>query len=512
MPSIIKPSNVSAGVTGAIRSVSMKAAALLAASVFAAMIVCSLPGLGSNAFATPEAEADVVPDVAEVVASDGTIQGYSTLKEAVEAAPSGATVNILVDQTLSAYAYNGTEISLLIDKSVTLNGQGHTLEVASNGIYIAGSADAASAYGITLKNLTVVNSSAQGCDVLLSDGYKKLVFDDVDMSATGTGTTQVLTVGGNTPDATDISLNACSLSASSEGYGIIAFNPVNLNINDASISGYGCIYLKGPDNSAGASGSTVNVAAGSSLTSNGVSGTDKAFGAIVLEDTDDTAVNITDSDVNVTSGSSTPQYAVMFSSAKGADGTVSSNNRIRFSGQAAVAATGARSYLIAGNGTTNSVDVTGGTYRLGGGVFSSAGSTEGVTLKVSGGTWSIDPDAYAMAGYGSELQPDGTYLVKVRAGGGEGQGTGGSGESGGDDTGLPKVDGTGSKSPAGGGSPTMISSPTADGPHVGGQNALQQTGDTSVNPLVALITLVASVMLLALALSLRQSTLRKSAE
>lgn len=353
--------------------------------------------------------------LARVSAPDGTATYYADLAEAVGSAPDGSTVTLLADASLkgTAPSTGDSYVALSFSKPLTIDGNGHTVTVGGLGIYVVGSTDEANPYDVVFRNITLTNSDANGRVVSARNGYKKLTFDDVVMTADGAGNPQAFTAGGNTPQITSIAFNACELNALSTGYGIITFNPVDLTLADTSVSGYGALYMKGKDSSAGSSGSIVNIEEGSVLSSTGIAGPTNKFGTIVLQNCDDVKVNVEGSTVAARASSAepaTPQAVFMFSDLAGAQGAQAKGNSVVLGEGASVKSLGENSALVAGNAEQNTIDAKSGTFYLEGAVFA-ADEPQGAALRVTGGSWNRDMTAYLPEGYEVSREGDGPFVV-----------------------------------------------------------------------------------------------------
>lgn len=242
---------------------------------------------------------------------------YETLPAAIEAAQDGDTITLLADVTVDE-TYNSSA-SLEIRKGLTIDGQGHTIACAKTyGIRIFGGPEDAEAMKVTLKDVTVTNANPLGRAVETRGGNVELVLDHATVTTTGAGNTQVFTVGGKRTNATSVTIkNGSKLIASQAGYGILTFNPVNMTIDNSEVSGYGALYFKGPDSSAGSAGSKIDIVNDAKVSSTGLAGSTNTFGTIVFQESDIT-VNVKNATVAVTADPSndpeTPQAAFMFSS------------------------------------------------------------------------------------------------------------------------------------------------------------------------------------------------------
>ena len=370
------------------------------------------PATDKGTVGTPEHPV-AVTNVATVTTPAGATTSYTTLPEAVAAATAGSTITLWSDVDLPASSVDGVSLSLKMTEGVTVNGNGHTLTVHGRGIYLFGTDDADNPASYTFRNITITNPDGNGRTVSARDGYKTLRFIDATLSATGAGNTMVVTMGGNTPDATEVTFVASTVTASEAGYGIITFNPVHLTLSDTQVSGYAALYMKGPDSSAGSSHSRVDINSGSILTSNGIVGPTNSFGTIVFQQCDDIAVNVTDSTVNATAADDTSENAatqsvILFSNVGVQDDTASKNDTVTFGEGSVVNATGANSQLASSNGQENAVDAEGGTYHIDGKLLGETPSADipQTSLVVTGGNWNKDVASYVPEGYNEHASGD----------------------------------------------------------------------------------------------------------
>lgn len=350
--------------------------------------------------------AQATATVATVTAPDGKTTSYDTLAAAAAAAVEGSTITLQNDLDLPAGAAGTAPAALDLKADVTLDGAGHTLTVHGRGVYLYGGDDEAHSAAFVLKNITVTNPDAYGRTLSTRDGYKSLRLEDAVLTTTGAGNTQVLTIGGNTPQTTTIDIVASTLTASQAGYGIITFNPVDLTIADSQISGYAALYMKGPDASAGSSDSKVTISDGSVLTGKGIAGPTNSFGTIVLQQCDDVTVDVTDATINAEgapddSADAATQSAVLFSTYGLEDDTAAKSNAVTIGEGTTVNATGEHSALASVIGRDNQVKAEDGTYHLEGAVVETAttAAKPAESLVVTGGNWNKDVAEYAPEGY-----------------------------------------------------------------------------------------------------------------
>ncbi len=229
---------------------------------------------------------------------------FASLKEALTAATDGDTITLLKDVT-----YAGSEKGLFnITKSITLDGAGHTISGygtrGSNSTTLAINHEGTERISVTLKNLKIKNGvdssiKGEGRAVETRGNIASLTLENCNFECTGTGNTQVLTIGGSQADAAKLAIKNSTLTAGNAGYPVVVFNPIDAAITDGStLSGYGGIYFKGENGSEGSHGSVVN-AVNSHFDCPNVHSAEGSnnFGVFALED-DHIEINLTDCTVN----------------------------------------------------------------------------------------------------------------------------------------------------------------------------------------------------------------------
>ena len=171
---------------------------------------------------------------------------------------------------------------------------------------------------IAFKNITIINSHSAGRPIETRGNLNSLTLSNAKVLAIGSGQNQCLTIGGNQPTATIIDIKDGSYlsSGAANGYCVITFNPVYLNINDSTIEGWASLYFKGISSSAGSYGSVANVTNSTLSTKNVYSGYSDNFGTISIED-DNITVNLDSSKVLALENASASQAIVSFSNIDG---------------------------------------------------------------------------------------------------------------------------------------------------------------------------------------------------
>lgn len=321
--------------------------------------------------------------VTEPVAAIGDTK-YPTLAAAITAA-NNDTVTLLKDV---AYATNGEGL-LNITKSITLDGNGHSISGygarGSNKTTLAINHTGSEKVNVTLKNLTINNDGVNGRAVETRGNIGELTVDNCKFNCTGSGNTQVLTIGGNQSGLTNISIiNKSELNAGNSGYPIITFNPINLQMpGNSKLSGYCGIYFKGVDCSEGSHKSVVTAKNCSFDCPNVHGGGSNDFGVFALED-DNITITLTDCSINAEVQGQADQAVLMASGSAARHGGYS----ISICGDSLV------------NGTLLS---------------SSWGSSESNKYKymITGGYFTSDPSDYCAEGYRAGASDKTGYEYKV---------------------------------------------------------------------------------------------------
>ena len=307
-------------------------------------------------------------DAVTVTKADGGQQNYADLIEAVANAEKGSVVTLNEDVTLTSASVNAaSDYSLWIEQSITLDGQGHTIDTSkfSRGIGVAGSQDAR--IDVTLKNVTVVNTKGMGRCVSTREGVSSLTMEGVNLRASGSGNTQAFTVGGSNEMST-INIRNSNLSTGTAGYAVITFNPVQMTIDNSKLSGYAALYMKGPSSSLGSSGSVVRVQNGSELSSKNPhpAGSQSDFGTVVFE-TDNIQLQVVDSKIVTEATDGSNQEAIGFftnhetgNPVEGNQVTISGNSKVENIGENTIFADSTQ----AGTGKNNSIQISGGSFNF----------------------------------------------------------------------------------------------------------------------------------------------------
>ena len=236
-------------------------------------------------------------DVVENPVAQIGSKGYATLQEAIAEAQSGATIELL--ENVDATGYYKENARMPISKSMTINGNGRTVTVASKGFGVG--MNASEKIDVTFKDITIQNPSSGGRCIDTRGNIGTLTIDNSKLSTGGGNYDQPLTIGGNQSDAATVTITNSSIQTNDAGtayYAIITFNPVNMTISNSTIKGWACIYAKGPNGSTGSAGSVFTIDNSTIVSSNVYSGNSNSFSAFMIED-NNVAVNVTNSNVTI---------------------------------------------------------------------------------------------------------------------------------------------------------------------------------------------------------------------
>ena len=284
----------------------------------------------------PMAEVHAETAVAKVTAATGETQTYEKLSDAFMAAKDGDTIDILQDASENseadlAYGYGeegeGGVWMFIKDKSLTINGNGHTLtsNTAAWAMYVIDADDTMDT--LKINDLTIVskvqkiqhpNTDLRGAPIVLFHGYTTLNLNNVtlDSTATGVGNMAPLRVAGN-GDNNIINISDSRLLANkNNGYAMIAFNPVDLTVDNSTLSGWSALYMTGTakGTALGTAGSEVIIQNGSTLesfASASLAGGQNEFGTIVFE-MGGVDVTVKDSEIVATAEDGAPAQGVIF--------------------------------------------------------------------------------------------------------------------------------------------------------------------------------------------------------
>lgn len=219
---------------------------------------------------------------------------FAELQSALSAAANGDEIQLTADinygEVLAANSLN-------ITKSITLDGQNHTLKGASqrpNGgsnyatIWINQSGS--NVVNVTIKDLTVINERTTGAynnkGIETRGNIGKVTLDNVSI----TSKTSAFQVGGNQSTKATFEVNNCYLHTTVY-YPICSFNPYDMTITNSVVEGWCAFYFKPAyqsngdnNNCAGSRGSSVVATNCTFNTTNIYSSVSNGFGTFVLED------------------------------------------------------------------------------------------------------------------------------------------------------------------------------------------------------------------------------------
>jgi len=243
------------------------------------------------------------------------VEKVDTVEKLRSALENGKSVELTKDITIEDASSNvngrSTGVAIIGSGDITIDGNGYTIDASkvrtTLEIYATGEGA-----NVTLTDVKVNNSYSAGRAVDTRTGNITLTLDGATLTTTGSGNTQVLTIGGNYEGAMEVKILNSTISDGISGYGIVTFNKVNMTIDNSNVSAYGALYLKPADSSKGSDGSIVTVKNKSVLSTDNVhSGLSNAFATLILEDNNLT-INIENSKIKAVSTGDQPQYAFIF--------------------------------------------------------------------------------------------------------------------------------------------------------------------------------------------------------
>ena len=197
-----------------------------------------------------------------------------TLTDAIANAEAGSTVYVSSDITSSDI--------VAIDKPITIDGGGKVITGTAKKTFEV-YADA------KISNVTIDNSCAGGRCVDTRSAVK-VELDSVSLSTSSKQNNQPITIGGS-ENGTELVLKNSKVSAGVAGYGVIAFVECDVTLENSTIEGYSCIYMKqGSDNS------TINVNNCTMISENSYKDPSSHFGAIAIE-SDNCAITVDENSI-----------------------------------------------------------------------------------------------------------------------------------------------------------------------------------------------------------------------
>lgn len=163
--------------------------------------------------------------------------------------------------------------------TIKINGNGHKISTPLD-IAIRVNTNEGTNLNIIFENITI--EAVQRAIDTRSAGIS-LELNKTKLVVTSKGNNQALTIGGKS-GRVSASIIDSNIYAGDAGYGIITFNPVDMIIQNSTITGYAALYMKGADNSEGSAGSIVAITDSNVVGTSKFSGESDNFGTIVLED------------------------------------------------------------------------------------------------------------------------------------------------------------------------------------------------------------------------------------
>ena len=324
-----------------------------------------------------EAKQSADPISDDSVARIGAV-GYNTLQLALNSAAQGASVILLKNVSdltpVVSIAGEGNNYCVAITKSLTLDGNGHSIGLKSNpninrfrGFGVKGTSS--NYLDVVIKNVTITQS---GVITSLSNNNTIHVFDtrgcvnsisfeNVDISSNELYG-QIFTIGGSQSRVTYVTMKDSKFTGASDkaSYTVTAFNPMNLKVEGCELTGWSCVNLKAPSSSAGSRGSVITVDKSTFNCVNPYEGDSNNFGAVKFEDTGSTAasVTITNTEINLTSWQG--KYEAIAAYDPSAKGVLNLGAGVVMNSAGASGATP----IVCGSSDKGEISITGGSYTV----------------------------------------------------------------------------------------------------------------------------------------------------
>lgn len=208
---------------------------------------------------------------------------YQTLTAAIAEADEGDTINILEDIQFDENEVTSTVLgkandkyNVSIEKSLTLNGNNHTITASSGKRPFA---LAGVGKHITLRDMTVKVDGGTALWLIADDMTVNLDHTTIDGTNCRESYNQVVTIGSGLTGVT-LNVTNSSIQTNSDGsahYDIIAWSPSVVSVSNSTLRGWSAVYLK-----ADAAGTDITIS-NSEIVSKGYSGYSNAFGVFVTE-------------------------------------------------------------------------------------------------------------------------------------------------------------------------------------------------------------------------------------
>ena len=226
-----------------------------------------------------------------------TAGDFTQLQSALAAAQDGDEIQLTADITYPTYNKNNPTSTLVVAKSITIDGQnknisGYGLRSPSALTTLAISGSSSNNVSVVLKDLTIRNAAASGRPIETRGNIASLTLDNVKVYATGSGNPQGLTIGGYQATTANVVMTNSEIKLSytnsgvtkPSGYCVISFNPYHLVATNSTFDGWAALYFKGISSSTGSNGTVVEATNCTFNCINKNTGKSDTFGAFALED------------------------------------------------------------------------------------------------------------------------------------------------------------------------------------------------------------------------------------
>lgn len=345
------------------------------------------------------------------------VNNFAELQTALSASGTADVVKLGTD---IAYPTNGGSDLLNIERSLTLDGQGHKISgyavrgahpgQGTNNQYnkvtlVINHQAAQSGLTVSLKNLTVQQpaNAKYTVAVFVYDGVETLDLEDCTIGFGYKSNHIGIAAYGTTAEALNLNLTNSTIDGTENGYAIVPLKKINATITGSTVKGYSAMTFKYPlaltpgnrwtigfgTANIGARGSVINATNSHFLAPNTKTGSTSGYGVFVFEE-DGVTINLNACEVDASTTNPDPYYQRAFIlSAYTPDETDADNRRVEplnitIDGASSVKGAIIESqYYVPRNyaGAPASPDYT-----------PQANDTK-ISLEISGGTFTTDPNS-----------------------------------------------------------------------------------------------------------------------
>lgn len=308
-------------------------------------------------------------------AEDRHVTDITGLKAAVADA---SVETIYLDADINNYKGTATGSEIRILRSVTIDGQGHTIKGYGKRTSTVGNVFSINQGGgsgmvdVVFRNINmIINFPATSNDRLARvietrGNIRSIELDNVTMGVEDeTKTIAVgLQLGGNQASNANITITNSTISVGKSGYPVLSWNPYIMTASNSTFSGYCGLYFKGVSSSAGSAGTIVNADACNFDAPNAHAYADgwNNFGVFTTEDANIT-INLHNCGMNAQETGFKANQGMILAQREGCVVNISGDNS-HINGRMVLEDSKYPGYWLAFFALTGDLSITGGTYSV----------------------------------------------------------------------------------------------------------------------------------------------------